>query len=317
MRILIIAGVPLDFGGGGQRPAHLYRAFLKLGYDVKYYFPPYQKFDFNYDNFDLVIIEYPFKELANIVPKLKGKCKIIYEVLDDWQELFSPIYDKSSEKVIIDNCDFITAVSKELCDKYIAFHSPNAVDLDLINDKRFVKAKLDGDTSTFKIGYVGHLENHWFDWDIIKELSNNSKYSIHLVGKCSNKPLLANNLHYYSLKKYDEIPAYINSFDLCIIPFKIGKLFNSVSPLKLYEYLACEKPVVSFNTKEKYDFELVSYANNISEFLLMVDFYYLLKKNGDNVEYYKKVDFNLNKLKQHSWTERAKELLKQVGLRND
>lgn len=43
----------------------------------------------------------------------------------------------------------------------------------------------------------------------------------------------------------EEIPAYVASFDLCISPFKVDDVSRSVSPLKVYEYLAMGKPVVS------------------------------------------------------------------------
>ena len=44
---------------------------------------------------------------------------------------------------------------------------------------------------------------------------------------------------------YLQIPLYINSFDICVL-FK-KHLKSGYSPLKLYEYLACGKPVVTSN----------------------------------------------------------------------
>lgn len=42
-----------------------------------------------------------------------------------------------------------------------------------------------------------------------------------------------------------EISAYVGSFDVCLNPFAQGSLADSVSPLKVYEYLAMGRPVVS------------------------------------------------------------------------
>jgi glycosyltransferase involved in cell wall biosynthesis len=44
---------------------------------------------------------------------------------------------------------------------------------------------------------------------------------------------------------YEKIPLYINASEICVVykkPFKSG-----FSPLKLYEYMACGKPVVASN----------------------------------------------------------------------
>jgi len=33
--------------------------------------------------------------------------------------------------------------------------------------------------------------------------------------------------------------------DVCIIPFKVNAISESALPLKLFEYMACEKPIIS------------------------------------------------------------------------
>lgn len=44
---------------------------------------------------------------------------------------------------------------------------------------------------------------------------------------------------------YNELPGKMKCFDIAIIPHKIDKFTNSMNPLKLYEYLAAGKPVVT------------------------------------------------------------------------
>ena len=41
------------------------------------------------------------------------------------------------------------------------------------------------------------------------------------------------------------IPAYLRAFDVCLVPYKIGSQAKAIDPLKLYEYLAFGKPIVS------------------------------------------------------------------------
>jgi len=46
--------------------------------------------------------------------------------------------------------------------------------------------------------------------------------------------------------KYEEVPILINCFDVCLAPFKKERNAKiGLSPLKLYEYLACGRPVIT------------------------------------------------------------------------
>jgi len=44
---------------------------------------------------------------------------------------------------------------------------------------------------------------------------------------------------------YSELPKYINLADVCINPFATNKITDIIFPSKLYQYMACEKPVIA------------------------------------------------------------------------
>ena len=44
---------------------------------------------------------------------------------------------------------------------------------------------------------------------------------------------------------YTEVPKYISAMDICLIPFARGAISENALPLKLFEYMACEKPVIT------------------------------------------------------------------------
>lgn len=48
--------------------------------------------------------------------------------------------------------------------------------------------------------------------------------------------------------EFKKVPVYINSFDVCLVFFKPVRK-NPGVPMKLYEYLACARPVIASNTK--------------------------------------------------------------------
>jgi len=57
--------------------------------------------------------------------------------------------------------------------------------------------------------------------------------------------LAAANVHVLGRRPYAELPRYLAGFDCCLIPFLASPLTAAVSPIKLYEYLAAGRPVVS------------------------------------------------------------------------
>ena len=46
-------------------------------------------------------------------------------------------------------------------------------------------------------------------------------------------------------RDYELMPAYLQAFQVCLLPFKMDRLTEGVDPLKLREYLAAGRPVVS------------------------------------------------------------------------
>lgn len=47
------------------------------------------------------------------------------------------------------------------------------------------------------------------------------------------------------LVPYSEVPKYINLADVCINPFDINEITDIIFPSKIYQYLACGKPVIA------------------------------------------------------------------------
>ncbi|OGY81711.1 MAG: hypothetical protein A3F54_01460 [Candidatus Kerfeldbacteria bacterium RIFCSPHIGHO2_12_FULL_48_17] len=53
------------------------------------------------------------------------------------------------------------------------------------------------------------------------------------------------NVRFLGQKTYAELPAYIQHFDVGILPHRVDAFTKTMNPMKIYEYLACGKPVVS------------------------------------------------------------------------
>jgi glycosyltransferase involved in cell wall biosynthesis len=76
---------------------------------------------------------------------------------------------------------------------------------------------------------------------------------------------------------YREVPKYINVADICINPFVINDITNIIFPSKVYQYLACEKPVLATKLRGMLDIfppddqdRGVHYFDTVNEFFDLV-----------------------------------------------
>lgn len=105
------------------------------------------------------------------------------------------------------------------------------------------------------IGYVGSLNSHRLDIAIIEHIAlSYPEYTIVLVGP-EDDVFKASRLHqienvvFPGLKPVDDLPAYINAFDICINPQLVNPITIGNYPRKIDEYLALGKPVIATSTK--------------------------------------------------------------------
>ena len=53
------------------------------------------------------------------------------------------------------------------------------------------------------------------------------------------------NIYNLGMRMYEWLPAYLHNVDVCLIPFRDNDVTRAANPVKLWEYLAAGKPVVS------------------------------------------------------------------------
>ena len=124
------------------------------------------------------------------------------------------------------------------------------------------------------VGYVGAISS-WLDQEALVALAKaRPQWSIVLIGPVDTDVSLlkeCTNVFLLGKKDYRDLPSYIKGFNVCVIPFKINDLTIGVNPVKLYEYLAAGKSVVSTPLPEVCQFApLVGIADNSREFVTLV-----------------------------------------------
>ncbi len=127
------------------------------------------------------------------------------------------------------------------------------------------------------VGYTGTLDADRLDENIIASIAETySKVNIVLVGpeyKNFENTILRNfdNVYFLGRKPLDELPAYINAFDVCINPQVKNEITKGNYPLKIDEYLAMGKPVVATRTEAMRMFEPYTYLSDSPlEFISLV-----------------------------------------------
>jgi UDP-galactopyranose mutase len=106
------------------------------------------------------------------------------------------------------------------------------------------------------------------------------------------------NIHYLGGKSYQELPAYLASWDVALLLFARNESTRYISPTKTPEYLAAGKPVVSTSIRDVVrpygQQKMVHIADTVGEFVAAIE----AAMNEDEKERLQKVDAFLT---QTSW----------------
>jgi glycosyltransferase involved in cell wall biosynthesis len=125
------------------------------------------------------------------------------------------------------------------------------------------------------IGFFGAVEA-WVDLELLSFLGRaKPEWTFLMIGRAEvpmgeleHMP----NFIFVGPKPYETLPSWAKAFDVAIIPFRQNELVRNVNPLKLREYLATGKPVVSVPMPELKRFaHCVGLASTPEEFLREIE----------------------------------------------
>jgi len=126
-------------------------------------------------------------------------------------------------------------------------------------------------------GYYGALAE-WFDYPLLDAVAaSKPDWRFVLIGpqydtSLPGQPLLEQkNVRWLGPRDYVTLPGYLSLFDVATIPFRINAITQATSPLKLYEYFAGGKPIVTTPMAECQAYPEVRIAGTAAEFSLALD----------------------------------------------
>lgn len=193
-----------------------------------------------------------------------GESIVVYDVTDDWTQLKQSAISQRLTYVqdaeLCGRADMVLVCSQKLFAMKTKLAAnvhlvPNGVDAGHYRSILDTPSSKPDATKLWKrpvLGYTGTIHADRIDIKLLEELAVRIPEStIALVGpvmlgKEDRKRLQQlPNLVMTGPVPYERIPDYMRAFDVCITPHKVTEFTESLNPIKLWEYLAAGKPIVS------------------------------------------------------------------------
>ena len=118
-------------------------------------------------------------------------------------------------------------------------------------------------------GFIGQIDDYTVDIEFMEKVVDKMPdWSFVFIGgtveDCSSLEK-KDNVWMFGKKPYEQVPHYGKCFDVLIMPWKQNDWIQACNPVKLKEYLALGKPVISTPFTELQRYQDVTYAAKTPE----------------------------------------------------
>lgn len=253
-----------------------------------------------------------YEYVDDLSPDLAGTKDIPKNIVDKYEYVMS----HDEVYVIVTASALEEDVVKRRGRKNLAFSS-NGVDYEYFQeyDKNFVvdeEFQRVLDIGKPIVCYYGALAK-WFDYELIKKIDAEGKYSVVLFGIKYDDAFDESgiseleNVHFLGTRDYKVLKYYAQKCDVLTIPFILNNITAATSPVKIFEYMAMHKPIVITDLKECRQYESVKIAKTHEEFIQLIE--EALSKENDE----KSIALLDKEARENDWQEKAKVIVDTIS----
>ena len=189
---------------------------------------------------------------------------VVYDITDDWisfgQKAWLTDLIRRQDEELCHRADAVIVCSQKLYQlkQSLArrlFLIPNGVDTVHYSHVLDSDGPLPPEAAAWRhpvLGYTGTVHPDRVDVDLLEQVAHAFPCgTVALVGPMllpeaeQARLRVAGNVVMTGPVPYSRVPDYMRAFDVCITPHRMTEFTESLNPIKLWEYLAAGKPVVS------------------------------------------------------------------------
>lgn len=241
--------------------------------------------------------------------------RTVYYCVDDftfWPGLEHKLVLQMENK-LIEKSDVFLATSNNLYERLKKTGKPttlltHGVDFEHFNNLPKAEHPLLADIPKPRVGYFGLFDER-SDQELLAEVAKALPYvsfvmTGHVVTDISKLEIIP-NIYLTGPVSYNELPAIVAGWNVCMLPYKINNLAQSINPLKLKEYLATGKPVISTALPEAAPFSsLLCTCKSISEWIAALENSMLGNELTSDLQW-----MRMNSLLKETWKRKAEVFL--------
>jgi len=251
------------------------KAMSSLGMKKPILYLWYPSFCKMIDEFDESLVVYHiYDEYASFIDQSKAETEHIIE----------------QEEELLKRADIVFVTSEVICARKRPLNSniyvvTNAVDYPLFASAQSESTRVPEDLLKIPGPVIGCVatQTPYMDLSLLRQIFTLRPYwSFVFIGieppdeHSAEKELLdlqsLPNVHFIGRRQISEIPGYLKGCDICVIPWILNDVTLSGSPLKLYEYLAAGKPIISKPLAYISHLDnVISFAGDVREWIAAIE----------------------------------------------